>query len=75
MARGDRREAIFFDDRDRTGFLDALGEACQRTGWKYARIHADDQPLSLGHTNAGTQLGDRHGMASKHLHPALQYTA
>jgi putative transposase len=37
MARGDRREAIFFDDRDRNAFLEALGEACGRTGW---RVHA-----------------------------------
>ena len=34
MARGDRREAIFFDDEDRKMFLEALAEACGRTGWK-----------------------------------------
>ena len=33
MARGDRREAIFRDDKDRTGFLEVLAEACGRTGW------------------------------------------
>ena len=37
MNRGDRREPIFQDDRDRKGFLEALGEACEKTGWQ---IHA-----------------------------------
>jgi putative transposase len=35
--RGDRREPIFKDDKDRPGFVSALGEACQKTGWQ---IHA-----------------------------------
>ena len=34
---GDRREAIFKDDADRLRFLETLGEACARTGW---RVHA-----------------------------------
>src|ERR1700722_778073 len=37
MNRGDRREAIFQDDRDRALFLETLGEACAKTGWQ---IHA-----------------------------------
>ena len=37
MARGDRREAIVRDDKDRRTFLRALGEACQREGF---RLHA-----------------------------------
>src|SRR5439155_9630380 len=37
MARGNHGQAVFQDDPDRKLFLDALGEACQRTGW---RIHA-----------------------------------
>lgn len=37
MNRGDRREPIFNDDRDRSFFLEALGEACAKTGWQ---IHA-----------------------------------
>ena len=37
MARGNRREAIFVDDRDREWFLHTLGEACAKTGW---RVHA-----------------------------------
>ena len=37
MNRGDRREPIFQDDRDRQDFLDALGEACFKTGWQ---VHA-----------------------------------
>jgi REP element-mobilizing transposase RayT len=37
LNRGDRREAIFRDDRDREMFLETLGEACLKTGWE---IHA-----------------------------------
>src|SRR5436853_4176526 len=37
MNRGDRREPIFVDDRDRVRFLDTLGEACLKTGWQ---VHA-----------------------------------
>jgi putative transposase len=36
MARGNRRERIFFDDEDRRSFLEALGRACARAGW---RVH------------------------------------
>ena len=34
MNRGDRREALFEDDRDRQRFLETLGEACGKTGWQ-----------------------------------------
>ena len=37
MSRGDRREEIFRDDVDRKRFLEALGAACQKTGWQ---VHA-----------------------------------
>ena len=37
MARGDRRETVFCDEGDRRMFLETLGEACGRTGW---RTHA-----------------------------------
>ena len=37
IARGHEREPIFRDDTDRRFFLQTLGEACQRTGW---RAHA-----------------------------------
>ena len=37
MNRGDRREDIFKDDRDREHFLSALGEVCAKTEWQ---IHA-----------------------------------
>ena len=33
MNRGDRREPIFKDDRDREAFLETLGQCCRRTGW------------------------------------------
>lgn len=31
MNRGDRRQAIFHDDKDRLLFLDTLAETCQKT--------------------------------------------
>ena len=37
MSRGDRREDIFRDDRDREAFLATLAEACGKTGWE---VHA-----------------------------------
>ena len=37
ISRGNRGEAIFQDEEDRTHFLRCLGETCERTGWK---IHA-----------------------------------
>ena len=37
ISRGDRREAIFRDDVDREGFLNALGEVCEKAGWE---VHA-----------------------------------
>ena len=36
-SRGDRQEAIFEDDQDRTGFLNVLGEVISRFRW---RCHA-----------------------------------
>lgn len=37
MARGDRGENIFLDDKDREQILQTLAQACAKTGW---RIHA-----------------------------------
>jgi hypothetical protein len=37
MVRGDRQEPVFRADEDRVLFLRAMGEACERTGW---RAHA-----------------------------------
>ena len=37
MARGDRGESIFIDDKDREQILRSLGQVCAKTGW---RIHA-----------------------------------
>ena len=34
LSRGDRREAIFGDARDRELFLQTLGQACTKTGWE-----------------------------------------
>jgi len=32
--RGDRRQEIFCDDRDRSRFLETLAEGCAKTGWQ-----------------------------------------
>ncbi len=37
MNRGDRREPIFLDDKDRQLFMETLGQACQKTAWQ---VHA-----------------------------------
>ena len=37
MNRGDRREDIYFDDKDRFCFLETLAQACEKTGWQ---VHA-----------------------------------
>ncbi len=37
MCRGDRKEHIFLDERDRAIFLETLGEVCARSGF---RVHA-----------------------------------
>jgi len=34
MNRGDRREEIFYTDKDRELFLETLAETCERTGWQ-----------------------------------------
>ena len=38
MARGNHAQAIYDDDQDRQLWLETLGEACEKTGW---RVHAD----------------------------------
>jgi putative transposase len=37
MNRGDHRDNIFHNDKDRELFLKTLSEGCERTGWQ---IHA-----------------------------------
>jgi len=37
MARGNQGRDIYADERDRKLWLETLGEACEKTGW---RIHA-----------------------------------
>jgi REP element-mobilizing transposase RayT len=37
MARGSHGQVVFQDNTDRKVFLETLGEACEKTGW---RIHA-----------------------------------
>ena len=37
LSGGDRREDIFWDERDRRSFLGLLEQTCARTGWE---VHA-----------------------------------
>jgi REP element-mobilizing transposase RayT len=37
MARGNQGRPLFADDLDRAAWLNTLGQACEKTGW---RIHA-----------------------------------
>ena len=42
MCRGDRREEIFLDDRDRKDFLVTLGDVCEKCGFvvhSYVLMH------------------------------------
>ena len=34
MARGNHGQPVFGDHTERKGFLETLGEACQKTGWR-----------------------------------------
>ena len=75
MARGNRRESIYRDEKDRRFFLKTLGEACGMTGW---RVHAWvllRNPLPPADRNPGTEPRGRDAVAAKHLHPALQRAA
>jgi putative transposase len=40
LSRGDRRKAIFADDKDRRMFLETLGAVCNKTGWQVHAPHA-----------------------------------
>ncbi|HYW77202.1 MAG TPA: transposase [Gammaproteobacteria bacterium] len=54
-ARGDRREAIFFDDDDRIAWLTLLGEVCERFNW---RCHAFCQMTNHYHLVIETPDGN-----------------
>jgi hypothetical protein len=64
MNRGDRREPIFADDRDRRCFLETLGEACQSPegGNGLAPAAGDAEDLEM----------DRRPLADGRLDLALQ---
>jgi len=54
MNRGDRREAIFREDRDRELFLATLAEACGKADWQ-SRVIRGSRSGQSG------QSGDRRG--------------
>jgi hypothetical protein len=35
MARGNQEQPIFADDLDRQACLNTLGQACEKTGWRF----------------------------------------
>ena len=47
MNRGDRREAIFKDDKDRQMFLSTVAEACGKTGWQVQALCLMDNHFHL----------------------------
>ena len=55
MNRGDRREPIVQDDRDRRCFLETLGEACTKTSWQ---VHAYCLMTNHFHLVAETPLAN-----------------
>ncbi len=55
MARGNHGQEIFQDGRDRQCFLETLGEACEKTGW---RIHAYVLMGNHYHLLVGTPEGN-----------------
>lgn len=54
-ARGDRREAIYFDDADRRAWLELLGDVCDRYNW---RCHAYCQMTNHYHLVVETPDGN-----------------
>lgn len=71
MNRGDRREAIFKDDKDRERFLETLGETCLKTRWQ---VHASCLLGNHFHLVLETpprESGRRDEMVSGHLHSAV----
>ena len=59
MRPGNQGRAIFRDDQDRERFLETLGEACGKTGW---RVHAyvlmsNHSPLLLETPEANLMVG------------------
>ena len=65
LCRGDRREPIFRDDRDRRNFLETLGEVCERSGafvCSFVLIlekttGGDPEEARCGGSPAGSQCG------------------
>jgi REP element-mobilizing transposase RayT len=62
MARGNHGQGIFQDDRDRQCFLETLGEACEKTGWRiHAYVLMGNHYHLLGHYSRVTQAINRAG--------------
>jgi putative transposase len=68
MSRGNRREAIFKDDRDRERFLRTLEEACEKTGWQVHAWCLMDNHFHVVLANAAGEPCRWNEMAAGHLH-------
>jgi hypothetical protein len=66
MNRGDRRELIFMDDADRQRFVETLGEACAKTGWRVHALCPHAESFSCGGRDAAAQSGRRDEMVAGH---------
>jgi len=74
MSRGNQRQAIFADDRDREVFLKTVGETCERTkALIYSYVLMGNHYHLLMNTPRGFGCGN--AVASEHIHDALQCSA
>jgi REP element-mobilizing transposase RayT len=71
-SRGDGREAIYLDDKDREVFYAVLGEVCSRFNWC---VHAECQMTNHYHLLVETPDGESvagDAPAEWRVHPTLQ---
>ncbi|MCO5043855.1 MAG: transposase [Kiritimatiellae bacterium] len=73
LSRGDRREAIFLDDGDRDGFLIAVGEVCEKSGWEVHALCLMDNHFHLVvETPQGNLVAGMKWLLGTLYHDALQ---
>ena len=77
MVRGNHRQAVFGDNADRRRFLETLGEACEKTGW---RVHAyvllgNPYHLAMGHFTRVSQVKRRPGRKHERIKRLLSQGA
>ena len=76
MARGNHGQQIFQDDRDRQCFVETLGEACEKTGWKiHAYVLMANHYHLLVETPEANLVSGMNEMGARGLHTAFQQQA